>query len=35
MLKTYPVLKEAGDGLVAQFEHTVLVNKDGCEVLTK
>ena len=35
MLKTYPVLKEAGDGIVAQFEHTVLVNKDGCEVLTK
>ncbi|MEM2948335.1 MAG: type II methionyl aminopeptidase [Candidatus Anstonellales archaeon] len=35
MLRTYPVLKEAGEGIVAQFEHTVLVNKDGCEVLTK
>lgn len=35
MLKTYPVLKEAGNGIVAQFEHTVLVNVDGCEVLTK
>ncbi|MEM4195058.1 MAG: type II methionyl aminopeptidase [Candidatus Anstonellales archaeon] len=35
MLRTYPVLKEAGEGIVAQFEHTVLVNKNGCEVLTK
>lgn len=34
MLKTYPVLKEAGGGVVAQFEHTIMVNKDGCEVLT-
>lgn len=35
MLKTYAVLKEAGGGLVSQFEHTVVVNKDGCEVLTR
>lgn len=31
----YPVLKDAKDGLVSQAEHTVLVNADGCEILTK
>lgn len=31
----YPVLKEAGGGLVSQAEHTVLVTADGCEILTK
>ncbi|MBI5046644.1 hypothetical protein HZC07_02835 [Candidatus Micrarchaeota archaeon] len=34
-LRGYPVLREAGKGLVAQTEHTILVTKDGCEVLTK
>lgn len=34
MLKAYPILKEAGGGVVAQFEHTIMVDKDGCEVLT-
>lgn len=35
VLKGYPVLKEAGNGMVAQTEHTVLVTEDGVEVLTK
>lgn len=30
----YPVLVEAGGKIVAQAEHTVLVKKYGCEVLT-
>ena len=34
-LRGYPVLREAGRGLVSQFEHTILVTSDGCEVLTK
>ena len=35
LLRGYPVLREAGKGLVAQTEHTILVTKNGCEVLTK
>ena len=31
----YPVLREAGRGLVSQAEHTIRVTADGCEVLTK
>ena len=34
MLIGYPVLVEAGGGMVAQFEHTVLVLKDGVVVTT-
>jgi methionyl aminopeptidase len=34
-LQTYPVFVEAGGGLVAQAEHTVLVTSDGVEVLTR
>jgi methionyl aminopeptidase len=34
-LQTYPVFVEAGGGLVAQAEHTVLVTADGVEVLTR
>lgn len=34
-IRGYPVLREAGKGLVSQSEHTVLVTKDGCEVLTR
>jgi len=30
----YPVLIERSAGLVAQAEHTILVTKDGCEILT-
>jgi methionyl aminopeptidase len=31
---SYPVLIEASSCLVAQAEHTILITKDGCEVLT-
>ena len=34
-IRGYPVLREAGKGLVSQAEHTILVTEDGCEVLTK
>ena len=33
-LHSYPVLLEVGKGIVSQFEHTVLVTKDGAEVIT-
>jgi methionyl aminopeptidase len=35
IIRGYPVLKEAGDGLVAQAEHTVLVEEKGVRVLTQ
>jgi len=34
-LQSYPVFVEAGGGLVAQAEHTVLVGPEGAEVLTR
>lgn len=34
-LYSYHVLKERGDGSVAQAEHTVIVNEQGCEVTTR
>ena len=34
MIKEFPPLVDAGKGLVSQAEHTVMVTKDGCEVLT-
>ncbi len=33
-LHPYPVLREAGRGLVSQYEHTVIVGHDGAEVIT-
>jgi len=33
-LHAYPVLREAGGGLVAQAEHTVIVLRDGAEITT-
>ncbi|MCI4334123.1 MAG: type II methionyl aminopeptidase [Thermoplasmata archaeon] len=33
-LQTYPVFEEAGGGVVAQMEHTVLVGPQGAELLT-
>ena len=30
----YPILDELGKGMVTQSEHTVMINKDGVEVLT-
>ncbi len=35
VIKAYPVLKEAGDGLVSQAEHTVLIEEEGARVLTE
>jgi len=34
-IKGYPVLREAGKGLVSQAEHTILITEEGNEVLTK
>jgi methionyl aminopeptidase len=34
MIMNYPVLTEVGKGVVAQAEHSVLVTKDSCIVLT-
>lgn len=33
-LYPYPVLREAGRGMVAQFENTIIVTHDGCEVIS-
>lgn len=35
VLKAYPVLKEAGGGLVSQAEHTIVVEDDGARILTQ
>ncbi|MEM2974456.1 MAG: type II methionyl aminopeptidase [Candidatus Micrarchaeia archaeon] len=32
-VRSYPVLREKSSGMVAQFEHTIIVNKDSAEVL--
>ena len=34
-IKGYPVLREAGRGLVSQTEHTILITDGGNEILTK
>ncbi len=34
VLRGYPVLTEVSGGLVSQFEHTVIVEEDGCRVIT-
>ncbi len=34
-IQGYPVLMEHGKGMVAQFEHTILITDNGCRVLTK
>ncbi|VVC04556.1 Methionine aminopeptidase [Candidatus Bilamarchaeum dharawalense] len=34
-LRGYPILREVSRGLVSQAEHTILVTKNGCEVLTQ
>ena len=35
VLYRYPVLKDADNGIVSQMEDTILVKKNGCEVLTR
>jgi methionyl aminopeptidase len=34
MIMSYPVLTEVAHGIVAQAEHSVIITKDGCRVLT-
>jgi methionyl aminopeptidase len=34
VVKSYPVLKEAGGALVSQAEHTLIVTENGCEITT-
>jgi len=34
VIKAYPTLHEKEHGVVSQFEHTVIVTEDGCEVMT-
>jgi methionyl aminopeptidase len=34
MVMNYPVLTEIADGIVAQAEHSVVVTKNGCQILT-
>lgn len=33
-IKTYPILKEVSGNLVSQAEHTIIIQKEGCEVTT-
>lgn len=35
VLRGYPVLKERGRGMVAQAEHTILIEEKGARILTK
>lgn len=35
IVRAYPPLHEMKKGVVSQFEHTVIVTSDGCEVTTK
>jgi methionyl aminopeptidase len=35
ILKAHPTLHEKEKGIVSQFEHTVIVTEDGCEVTTR
>jgi methionyl aminopeptidase len=35
IVQPYPILKEVKGGLISQAEHTIIVNDDGCEVITK
>ncbi|MBX8645041.1 MAG: type II methionyl aminopeptidase, partial [Thermoplasmata archaeon] len=34
-IEAFPGLVEKGRGMVAQAEHSLLVQKDGCEIITK
>ncbi len=35
IIMPYPILKEVGEGLISQAEHSMIVTADGCEVFTK
>ncbi len=34
IISMYPILKDKGNGMVSQAEHSVIVTKNGCEVIT-
>jgi len=34
VIYSYPVLRDMGEGIVAQSEHTVIITEEGCEILT-
>jgi methionyl aminopeptidase len=34
IISMYPILKDKGSGMVSQAEHSVIVTKNGCEVIT-
>jgi methionyl aminopeptidase len=34
-ISSYPILKEAKGTLVSQAEHTMIVEEDGCRVITR
>jgi methionyl aminopeptidase len=35
LIQSYPIFTEMKNGLVSQWEHTIVVTQDGCEILTK
>lgn len=35
LIESYPIFTEMKNGLVSQFEHTVIVTDNGCEILTE
>ncbi len=35
IIRAYPILKDSGDGIVSQAEHTLYITKNGAEILTK
>jgi len=35
VIQPYPILKEIQGGLISQAEHTIMVTREGCEVITK
>ena len=34
VISSYPILRDIGNGIVAQAEHTVMITTEGCERLT-
>ncbi len=35
ILRAHPILHEKEKGIVSQFEHTIIITEDGCEVTTR
>lgn len=34
VIMAYPILKEAGGGIISQMEHTVIITENGCDIIT-